>query len=79
MDTVSSYDAATHLPVLLDRVAQGERITITREGVPVAVLVPAIEKRKADAREAIRAIREFRKGRNLGGLSVRTLREEGRR
>ena len=79
MDTVSSYDAATHLPVLLDRVARGERITITREGVPVAVLVPAIEKRKADAREAIRAIREFRKGRNLGGLSVRDLREEGRR
>jgi prevent-host-death family protein len=79
MESVSSFDAATHLPVLLDRVVHGERITITREGVPVAVLVPAIEKRKADAHEAIQAIREFRKGQTLGGLSIRTMIEEGRR
>ena len=40
MNTVGSYEAKTHLPSLLDRVAGGERITITKHGVPVAVLVP---------------------------------------
>ena len=42
MQSVGSYEAKTHLPALLDRVAQGEQITITRHGVPVAMLVPAL-------------------------------------
>jgi len=79
MNTAVSYDAATPLPVLLDRVDRGERITITREGVPVAVLVPAKEQRRADVQVTIQAMLEFRKGQTLGGLSVRDLREEGRR
>src|SRR5437867_1303249 len=41
MKTVGSYEAKTHLPQLLGQVAKGERITITRHGVPVALLVPA--------------------------------------
>ena len=41
MAEVGSYEAKTHLSGLLDRVERGERITITRHGVPVAVLVPA--------------------------------------
>jgi prevent-host-death family protein len=36
--TVGAYEAKTHLPALLDRVAAGETITITRRGTPVAVL-----------------------------------------
>jgi len=40
MATVGSYQAKTHLPRLLGRVARGERITITRHGTPVAMLVP---------------------------------------
>jgi hypothetical protein len=31
---VGAYEAKTHLPSLLDRVAKGEQITITRHGVP---------------------------------------------
>ncbi len=41
MKTVGSYEAKTHLPQLLRRVAKGERITITNHGVPVALIVPA--------------------------------------
>jgi prevent-host-death family protein len=40
METSGAYEAKTHLPHLLDRVARDERITITRRGVPVAMLIP---------------------------------------
>ena len=40
MTTVGSYEAKTHLPQLLDRVARGEKILITRHGQAVAMLVP---------------------------------------
>ena len=40
MKEVGAFEAKTHLPELLNRVAQGERITITRRGKPVAQLVP---------------------------------------
>jgi len=41
MAIIGAFDAKTHLSALLDRVAKGERITITRHGVPAAMLVPA--------------------------------------
>ena len=40
MTEFGSFEAKTHLPQLLDRVAKGEKIVITRCGKPVAMLVP---------------------------------------
>ena len=40
MTTVNVHEAKTHLSQLLDRVAQGESITIAKAGRPVAELVP---------------------------------------
>ena len=40
MTTVNVHDAKTHFSQLLDRVAQGESITIAKAGRPVAELVP---------------------------------------
>ena len=40
MDSIGAYEAKTHLSELLERVASGETITITRHGMPVAVLGP---------------------------------------
>ena len=40
MENVGSFDAKTHLPQLLERVAKGEEFTITKHGKPVARLVP---------------------------------------
>jgi len=40
MRSIGAYEAKTHLPRLLDEVAKGERITITKHGHPVAMLVP---------------------------------------
>ena len=37
---IGAYEAKTHLPALLDRVARGESIIITRRGKPVAELRP---------------------------------------
>ncbi|MBV9486932.1 MAG: type II toxin-antitoxin system Phd/YefM family antitoxin [Frankiaceae bacterium] len=36
---ISASDARANLPTLLDEVAAGEEVTITRHGKPVAVLV----------------------------------------
>jgi prevent-host-death family protein len=79
MKTVGSYEAKTHLPKLLKSVAGGETITITKHGVPVAVLIPADGGKRRDAREVIEEIKRLRKGRKLRGISIRALIEEGRR
>lgn len=76
---VGAYEAKTHLPQLLDRVSKGERITITRHGVPVAVLMPAAPACEFDARAAVAEMKTFRKGRSLKGLSIREMVEDGRR
>jgi prevent-host-death family protein len=80
MKSVGAYEAKTHLPQLLDRVARGEEIQITRNGRPVARLVPERASAQPDVRSVIEQIRAFRKGRKLGGgVSIRDLVEEGRR
>ena len=38
--TIGAFDAKTHLSRLLEEVRLGKTITITRRGVPVAVLAP---------------------------------------
>jgi prevent-host-death family protein len=79
MTEVGSYEAKTHLAELLERVSKGERITITRHGHPIAMLVPVGSRGKLSTKEAIQAIKEFRKGRRLDGLTIREMIEEGRR
>lgn len=79
MGTVGSYEAKTHLPELLKRTAKGEQITITKHGVPVAQLVPARSLKKPDVRAVIQELRQLRKGRTLGGTSLREMIEAGRR
>jgi prevent-host-death family protein len=79
MSTVGAYEAKTHLPALLDRVEQGERIVITRRGVPVAVLVPVETKADRDPAAVVAQILEFRKGRKLAGDRITDWIREGRR
>jgi prevent-host-death family protein len=79
MKTVGAYDAKTHLPKLLELVAKGEKITITKHGVPVAVLQPADSSKNTPVREVIDQLKQFRAGHHLGTLSLREMIEEGRR
>jgi prevent-host-death family protein len=81
MESIGSFEAKTHLPQLLERVAQGEEFTITKHGKPVARLVPvAAATPKPDVRQVIEELKAFSKGNTLGeGISVRDLIEDGRR
>jgi prevent-host-death family protein len=78
MTTVGSFEAKTHLPQLLERVAHGETVQITKRGVPIARLVPIAATHKQTPQEAARQIRELRKGITLGALKLRDLINEGR-
>lgn len=79
METVGAYEAKTHLPKLLERVLKGERITITKHGVPVAVLQPPDPSKAVETKSVIAEIREMRKKHSLGKLSIREMIEKGRR
>jgi prevent-host-death family protein len=78
MKSVGAYEAKTHLPRLLEEVAGGERIRITRHGASVALLVPAGEDPRPNVAETISQLRAFRKSRRLGRHSVKAMIEEGR-
>ena len=60
MDRIGTSEAKRHLPRLLDRVARGESLTITRRGKPVARLVPVASNRER-ARDAAARILERRR------------------
>ena len=78
MTTIGAYEAKTRFAKLIERVERGERIVITRHGVPVAVLHPVEETPAAPPEQVIAALKAFRRGRRLDGLSVREMIEEGR-
>jgi prevent-host-death family protein len=76
---IGAFEAKTQLSKLLELARRGERIIITKHGIPVAQLT-AVEGRNiqttAEAIEEIKAIR----GRSKPGRDViRSLIEEGRR
>ena len=77
MSVVGAYEAKTHLPQLLERVASGERITITKHGHSIAVLQPVEGGESVE--NVISSLKKFRSGKTLGGLSVKEMIEEGRR
>jgi prevent-host-death family protein len=79
-NSVGAYEAKTRFSQLLERVAAGEEITITRHGHPVARLVPtgqtpSVEKR----REVIDQMRALAERNRLHGVRVQDLIAEGRR
>jgi prevent-host-death family protein len=82
MVQVGTVEAKIHLAQLLERVAKGERVVITRRGKPVAMLVPFQARSETDVAVVVRDMLAFRdsQGPKLGcGLSIRKLVEEGRR
>ncbi|WP_419949290.1 type II toxin-antitoxin system Phd/YefM family antitoxin [Candidatus Palauibacter sp.] len=80
MREVGTFEAKTHLSALLDSVAAGETVVITKRGRPMAKLVPpdTPDLRAVDAAIArLKALRE-----QFGTLSVEEIlafRDEGRR
>ena len=72
MDTVGASEAQTHLSDLLDRVARGEIIQITRRGRPVTRLTPSAAAQARELNRNAAEIRELRKDKKLGRVSLRT-------
>lgn len=79
MRSIGAFEAKTHLSSLLDAVAQGEQILITRHGSPVAKLVPVGEPDTQAVQAAIARLKAFSQDKTLGEVSVQKLRDEGRR
>jgi prevent-host-death family protein len=81
LKTVGSFQAQTHLPRLLSQVENGESITITKRGKPIAMLVPARQTQHRDVKAVIEEMLAYRDqhGPVLGDdLTIRELIEEGR-
>lgn len=79
--TVGAYEAKTKFSELLERVENGERITITRHGKIVAELIPAPKHDRTKAMAAMDRIRELRRDVDLGDMTwedIKKLRDEGR-
>lgn len=83
MITVGSFEAKTKLAELLDKVEDGEVITITRRGKAVARLVPArSEEGAAQVRQVVKDIKRNRVGRGKPagpGTTIAELIKAGRR
>ena len=81
MQFVGAFEAKTHLSRLLDSVKQGETITITKRGQPVARLVPIDSQNRERAIAAVRNIRRLRREIGWSGTvdEILSLRDEGRR
>ena len=81
MKHFGTFEAKNHLSALLDIVEKGEEVMITRNGKPVARLVPAepairdVEK----ARRAAEELRAIRSRAKRGPESLKDLVNEGRR
>jgi prevent-host-death family protein len=78
--TVGAYEAKTHLSDLLDRVSKGERVVITKHGVPVAVLQPPDPAPRRDVKRVIEEIVAFSKEprHRASHAEIREWIEEGR-
>ena len=79
MPEIGAYEAKTHLPKLLARVAKGERFVITRHGTPVAELGPVTQRSRQEIEKAIQRLKDFQSEHSLGGISIEELIREGRK
>lgn len=80
MKTIAASEAETRFGELLHEVAEGETVTITQHGTPIARLIP-VRRDFADAARAIEEWERFRDEHNVvlgGGITIRELIEEGR-
>ena len=78
MITCGAFEAKTHLSALLEKVAAGEEVLITKHGHPIARLIRANDANRTDIEATIAKLKALRDGVTLG-VDWRELRDEGRR
>jgi prevent-host-death family protein len=80
MRSIGAFEAKNRLSELLLAVENGEEVTITKHGRPVARLVPVADRDPVRIAAAIAELRELRQRVRLGAdESVRDLIDAGRR
>ena len=80
MKQVGAHEAETHLSRLLDEVARGESVAITKHGRAVALLMPVTsDANRVTAAQAVTGLRRSRRGRRLDGVGLRELIDGGGR
>ena len=57
---IGAYEAKTHLAKLLEHVARGEHLTITRHGKPGAQLIPVTSDQQRAQQAAARIVERWR-------------------
>ena len=78
MTTVTAVEAKARFGELLERVAKGEEVVITRHDKPVARLVPEGAQRLDDVRRSVEGLRDLQqriRRRSKARLSDRDVRE----
>ncbi|OGA89795.1 MAG: hypothetical protein A3G27_10645 [Betaproteobacteria bacterium RIFCSPLOWO2_12_FULL_66_14] len=86
MASITAFEAKTRFGKLLERVARGEEIVITRHEKPVARIIPEGRGKLQDVRAAIADLRELRRKiaarigdrAKLTNAQIKSLIEEGR-
>lgn len=79
MREIGAFEAKNKLGTLLDWVAAGEEVLITRHGKAAARLVPATPGfDRAKAAQAARGLLDASRGITLGGIAIKELIDEGR-
>lgn len=80
MESVGAFEAKTYLSNLLERVAHGESIIITKHGAPIAKLVPYTEDQSKDLRNVIKEIHQLRACLpRISSARLKKMIEEGRK
>lgn len=80
MPNVGSYEAKTRLPELLRSVEQGETVTITRRGVPIARIVGVTDEPGEQVGAIIHRMRAARARRTpVSTREILEARDRGRR
>jgi prevent-host-death family protein len=76
---IGTFEAKNRLSSLLDMVAAGEEVTITRNGKPIARLVPVETRDVESVRKAAEGLKAIRARSRPGPESLKDLVNEGRR
>lgn len=76
---INLLEAKADFSNLIQRVQDGEQITICKHNTPVAVLSPITQRSKIKTEDIVEKFAEFSKGKSLKPYTIQELRDEGRR
>jgi prevent-host-death family protein len=80
MREIQASDAESHLAGLLDEVERGETVIITRNGKPIARIVPEVVRRREEIDRALEMIKSVRQHtQKISVEEILSARDEGRR